>query len=506
MEHKDELFQLIKSLTGNEKRYFKLYSNLQKGDKTYLLLFDALDKLKLYDEKKFKTKNAKASFIDNYTWRKHHLQSMILFSLESFHKSPESEIYSLIHRATILFDKGLYGLCKKTITKAKVLAQKHELQLLLFDVLRLEELVCSKLFDFGGQQLRVDEMNKTLAVVQNQQQYKTAFMKLYKQHLNLGFFRTKNDELKTRKIIGKSIFDADEKAMSLAAKRQVYYARFIYYFMKGDLKNQFASSKKNVDTYLTAPEQVKINTSGFISAINAFLYCCTQLNYTDHLKNYIAFFQQSRVQFKNPNHLTASLVIYSHEITYHNLVRQFDKGLQKTEQLITELDLHRANLAELEVAGYCVNIAMNYFVNERYKESLYWLNKTLNEHHLDVRWDMESMVNIFFIIVHFEKGASPEFLKTLVKRTYRVLLKRKTLHRFETVILSFIKSKLSKAKDEEDIIEKFTLLRKELLRLKKDRMESRPLEYFNLIAWLSAKIEGKKFREIISAIASLRSQ
>ena len=54
----DILFQLIKSLEKAEKRHFKLYIKRSSGkeDLKIVRLFDALDKLKEYDEKIFAEK------------------------------------------------------------------------------------------------------------------------------------------------------------------------------------------------------------------------------------------------------------------------------------------------------------------------------------------------------------------------------------------------------------------------------------------------------------------
>ncbi len=50
-----KLFKLVKSLTKNEKRFFKLYSNLynQGKNKNYLFLFELLDGMKTYNEEVF---------------------------------------------------------------------------------------------------------------------------------------------------------------------------------------------------------------------------------------------------------------------------------------------------------------------------------------------------------------------------------------------------------------------------------------------------------------------
>ena len=54
MKPSNELFDLIQSLTKSEKRFFKLHSSLQSGDKNYLRLFDAIDRMKEYDETSLK--------------------------------------------------------------------------------------------------------------------------------------------------------------------------------------------------------------------------------------------------------------------------------------------------------------------------------------------------------------------------------------------------------------------------------------------------------------------
>ncbi len=66
MARTSSLILLINSLTKAEKRYFKLSTNLQNGDKNYLALFELLEK-RIYrktDELKheFKQLHPKSSF------------------------------------------------------------------------------------------------------------------------------------------------------------------------------------------------------------------------------------------------------------------------------------------------------------------------------------------------------------------------------------------------------------------------------------------------------------
>jgi hypothetical protein len=51
MSNRKGLFDLIRSLTKSEKRYFRLYCSLQNGSKLYLDLYNKIEKQKSYNEK-----------------------------------------------------------------------------------------------------------------------------------------------------------------------------------------------------------------------------------------------------------------------------------------------------------------------------------------------------------------------------------------------------------------------------------------------------------------------
>ena len=47
----EEIYELIKSLTASEKRYFKMFTKFQVGSKSYLALFDLIERQKQFHEK-----------------------------------------------------------------------------------------------------------------------------------------------------------------------------------------------------------------------------------------------------------------------------------------------------------------------------------------------------------------------------------------------------------------------------------------------------------------------
>ncbi len=107
MKPSNELFDLIQSLTKSEKRFFKLHSALQSGEKNYLRIFDAVDKQKAYDEEAIKKQFAKETFIRHFPSEKNHLYKLVLKALRAYHaeSSVTGVLKQHINNIEILFQR-----------------------------------------------------------------------------------------------------------------------------------------------------------------------------------------------------------------------------------------------------------------------------------------------------------------------------------------------------------------------------------------------------------------
>ena len=128
MKPSTELFDLIKSLTKSEKRFFKLSSSLQSGEKNYLKIFDYIEKQKKYDEEELKNNFSKTTFIRHLPSEKNHLYKLILKSLRAYYsdQSVSSQLKQEIKNVDILYKKALYKECRKFVKRAKKMAMDHE--------------------------------------------------------------------------------------------------------------------------------------------------------------------------------------------------------------------------------------------------------------------------------------------------------------------------------------------------------------------------------------------
>ena len=115
MKPSNELFDLIKSLSKSEKRFFKLQSSLQSGDKNYVRLFDCIDRMEEYDEEQIKKLFKGEKFIKHLPSEKNHLYKLILKSLRSYYSdtSVSSMLKQEIKNIEILYNKALFDECNK---------------------------------------------------------------------------------------------------------------------------------------------------------------------------------------------------------------------------------------------------------------------------------------------------------------------------------------------------------------------------------------------------------
>src|SRR5262249_22023869 len=113
----DELVRLVNALTKSEKRYFKMFTDLQGGEKSYIKLFDAIDKLGDCDDEKLKEMFPREDFIKRLPAVKNYLYSNILKSLRVIYsgETVDSQLKGMLDDVTILYEKRLYRQCGKIL-------------------------------------------------------------------------------------------------------------------------------------------------------------------------------------------------------------------------------------------------------------------------------------------------------------------------------------------------------------------------------------------------------
>src|SRR3954467_9401277 len=138
----DILFQLIRSLEKAEKRHFKLYIKRSSSNENLKIiqLFDAIDKLKEYDDKLLlkKLPDIQKSQLSNL---KAHLYKQILASLRLL-KSADSidlQLNEQFDYAHILYKKGLFLQSLRILERSKETARANQKFNFLIQAINLEK-------------------------------------------------------------------------------------------------------------------------------------------------------------------------------------------------------------------------------------------------------------------------------------------------------------------------------------------------------------------------------
>jgi len=127
------LFDIIHSLTGSEKRYFKVFSSTHIiGFKNnYEKLFDAYSELpadKPYDEAAFKKKLTAKRWTKNFAVEKKVLEDILMKAMRAYNaeKSAEGALNDIIANVHFLYNKGLIAAANKELKKGITLAEDLE--------------------------------------------------------------------------------------------------------------------------------------------------------------------------------------------------------------------------------------------------------------------------------------------------------------------------------------------------------------------------------------------
>ena len=121
------LFSLIHAMTKSEKRYFRMASATQKGEKDYLILFNLLEETPLLDDKLYSQLDHLYPGTSIEPARKH-LYKVLMKSLRQFEsdKNVETRIMNILQDSRILYGKGLISQSFEQLDRVKEVSLKHE--------------------------------------------------------------------------------------------------------------------------------------------------------------------------------------------------------------------------------------------------------------------------------------------------------------------------------------------------------------------------------------------
>ncbi len=499
----DSLFQLVHSLEKAEKRNFKLYIKRSSGneDLKIIELFDALDKLKEYDEPTLlkKLPSIKKPQLSNI---KVHLYKQLLASLRLL-KSAESidlQLNEQFDYAHILYKKGLFSQSLKILDKAKETAKANQKFNFLTQVIalekRIETLHITRSMQSRAEQLSIEAMEVT-ARIDMVAKLSNLALQLYSWFIKNGHARNVKDEIAVKQFLHDNLPAGAIEQTGFYERLYLYQSYSWYAFIRQDFLMYYRYSQKWVDLFDEQPLMKRVETGHYIKGLHTLLNAHFDLrNYQKFeiaLKQFEAFAETDRVKQHDNFRIQAFIYITSAKINQHSMLGTFKQGLllvPEIEGKLKEYDLFIDN-HRIMVLNY--KIASLYFGSGDYATCIDYLQRIINEQ-VGMRDDLQSYSRLLHLMAHFEMG-NFELMEYLTKSVYRFMAKKENLTVLEEEMFKFLRTSfhLSRHKLKPEL-ENFL---QKIKRFEKSRYETRAFAYLDIISWVESKVYEKPMSAII---------
>jgi hypothetical protein len=498
MKPSNELFDLIKSLTKSEKRFFKLQANLQSGEKNYLKLFDAIEAMEVYDEEAIKSMFGNEKFIKHLPSEKNHLYKLILKSLRSFHSdhSISSVLRQEIKNVEILYKKALFGECNKFVSRAKKLAMEHEKFYYWFELISWEKQLLEEAYESGDFDRDLDELireeTEVIEKLRNVAEYQILYSRINFVFRRGGFARNAAEKEVVDQIADYHLIKGKNTALSARASS-------ICYYIKGLCAATSRNYKESYINFLKVKQILDDNSMIRQDLANRYILTYQHLMYAYiDSRNFDAcdeLIEQLRKLEGTPGFDTpaASVKIFttSYLVEIITLIRRgdFTQAVKLVEVVVESLSRLGEKVSKEQEVLFAYYIAYAWFGYGEYNKALFWINKVLNDNEQHLRQDIYSFSRLMNLVIHYELG-NYDLLEYIIKSTFRYLNKKEKDYEVENTILRHIR-KLARTGDPSESKVQFQQMYNELQVVFERPEERVVLDYFDFNAWLQGHISGK---------------
>ena len=506
---KDNLFVLLKSLTKSEKRQFKLYVGRMDSneDSKFLNLFNLLDKMKKYDEKKIIESNIVTK--QQLSNLKAHLYKQILISLRlnPQHKNVKLHIRSQIDFATILYQKGLYKQSLKILDKAKSYALKYDENTSAYEIVEFEKLIES-LYVTRSLTNRTDELvtqtNHLKQLNNVSSSLSNISLQLYKKLIKAGYAKSDSESKEIKTIFDEKIKYYNPEKFGFREKL-IYYQSWVWYsLLAQDFLSSYKYASKWIDTFNNKPEMIKIHPVYYLKGYNFLLEALSLIKYPSKFKNRLDDMIEvvEDESFPVNQNLNALIFLYKYNNLFnlHVLEGTFKESINIIPEVLDGIEKNKNFIDHHHIMLLYYKIACMYFTVDEFDKCIRYTSLIMRNKNIKMREDLQCFTRILNLIAHWEAGLDFN-LDKIIKETYNYLDKLNDLHEVQKTILKYLNGLENIYPGE---IKGFLRnLYNELKKYEDDPYEKRAFLYLDIISWLESKIDRKPLQNIIKEKAIL---
>lgn len=502
-EESDALFVLVKSLSKSEKRQFKLYvGRLERNtDAKFMALFEVLDKMKEYDEhaiiKKGVVTKLQLSNLKAHLYR----QLLVSLRLTPSHRNIRVQIREQLDFATILYQKGLYKQSLKILDKVKMVAIENEEKNIAYEIVELEKVIetqyitrsmASRADELSTQSKELSEANAMTSKLSN------LSLELYGMMLRTGYVRSDEERQEIKTYFDNMMPTYAYDTLGFREKLWLYKAHLWYSFLIQDFLSCYKYAKRWVLLFEDNPTMIERNPVFFLKGqhylLESLFYLKLSTKFDEALKRLEGLHEDSR--FPKGDNLDTLLFLYiqSNTLNHRFMVGNYEDFEPLVTEVMEGIKSPKYRIDEHHIMVFYYKIACLYFGAENHTKCIEYLAKIINAKSLKTRQDLMCFARLLNLIAHYE-AAKDYHLESLLRSTYKFLLKMDDLHEVQREMISFVQELRDIYPHE--LRGAFKKLYKKLKVYEDDPYERRAFLYLDVLSWLESKIQNRPVAEVI---------
>jgi hypothetical protein len=486
----EPLFQLIRTMKKSERRHFNLYSSIQGGDKLYMKMFSFFDRPEEPDTKEFIEKEGKNKKASWYSMAKNRTYKQVLASLTDLHHDINSEIYSHLTKAQVLFNRELFDLSFKHLNAAKKIALKNECFALAYLACEREykDLLNTR-FDQKRYFLLLKEQEDIMALLNNAKSYYLLAQRIYQFYLTHGTSVTPKEEKAIKEFRKNPLLLDEKRAASVEAREYYHLAKSFLFGMVGDFNNSHFHTLKRSELYFKNPFKVNNNLYSYLFVLNNALVTSVYAKKYDQVLLFLKKLDDIRPVLKADVEKKIAFYMRNHELAYYIDLHQWNKAIEAVKRVENELPYYENSLTEIQRRILFVFIAFIHFSIKEYRQAIFWLNKVVYKGVPKLRLDLFCFFSIIYLIVHYEAGSNKDLLRSIYQSGFRYIYLKEKMTPFYSLMGKFMKKYLLKDVSRSELLAGFRELKKELIKIEKSSLKENAPIYFDFKPWIGMNVE-----------------
>lgn len=500
MASSNSLILLVHSLTKSEKRYFTIYSSMQKGAKDYMRLFELLEKNT--DPRTVKKLFAKARPAASYESTSKYLYKVITDCLIHVRANQDktTRLAMSLLKANVLFEKSMPDEGFKELQKVQEAAEKNEEYFILMWACRFEMYYLANL-NFNNiseknlvhKQMRMDEL---LKYSKNIHQHTSLYELLRHRLLFKGAARTRKQKEDLNDLVFSELNIVAKAAAETVESQKTHLLFQSHYFISiSDYRSALKAFYELID--LLDENEYLWNDAemDYLSTVEGILESLRMIRKYEEMD----FFLEKLDNLLGRS-VYLDVMVYRVGFIYR-LSRLLDQG-EFEEAVLLKDEYHdvlfkKIHLLDLnKQAELYLYTSLIYMSAGNINRAHHFLSKVLLESKLFHALPVYRTFRLLHLLVHYELG-NDEFIAYETRSFKRGLnASHSKTYLLEKLVLRFVQEKRVKRRSSVDggVWKK---VRKEFDTIRNDKYEIQILKIFDFESWIEAKLTNRPFKLIV---------